>query len=147
MNVGRYLRGEDRHVGTSRVDKSNQPAFSARQMREMKDTNQLPEPELGYIQTDKSNQPAFSARQMREAMKHAQRPERVPMTEDAALLGFMAEHRVGVMPEHEGPWCAYRYDDEPQFVVEAEGDTPRDALRALFNAHHGITAQPKKEGA
>lgn len=37
----------------------------------MTDTNQLPEPELGYIQTDKSNQPAFSARQMREAMKHA----------------------------------------------------------------------------
>lgn len=37
----------------------------------MKDTNQLPEPELGYIKTDKSNQPAFSARQMREAMKHA----------------------------------------------------------------------------
>ena len=32
-------------------------------------TNQLPEPELGYIQTDKSNQPAFSARQMREAMQ------------------------------------------------------------------------------
>jgi len=37
----------------------------------MTDTNQLPEPELGYIKTDKSNQPAFSARQMREAMKHA----------------------------------------------------------------------------
>lgn len=34
----------------------------------MTDTNQLPEPELGYIKTDKSNQPAFSARQMREAM-------------------------------------------------------------------------------
>ena len=28
----------------------------------MKDTNQLPEPELGYIKTDKSNQPAFPAR-------------------------------------------------------------------------------------
>ena len=40
----------------------------------MTDTNQLPDPELGYIQTDKSNQPAFSARQMREAMKHAQQP-------------------------------------------------------------------------
>ena len=37
----------------------------------MSTTDQLPEPELGYIQTDKSNQPAFSARQMREAMKHA----------------------------------------------------------------------------
>lgn len=36
----------------------------------MNTTDQLPEPELGYIQTDKSNQPAFSARQMREAMKH-----------------------------------------------------------------------------
>ena len=37
----------------------------------MKDKNQLPEPELGYIQTDKSNQPAFSARQMREAQQPA----------------------------------------------------------------------------
>ena len=37
----------------------------------MNTTDQLPEPELGYIKTDKSNQPAFSARQMREAMKHA----------------------------------------------------------------------------
>ena len=37
----------------------------------MSTTDQLPEPELGYIKTDKSNQPAFSARQMREAMKHA----------------------------------------------------------------------------
>lgn len=35
----------------------------------MTDTDQLPEPELGYINTDKSNQPAFSARQMREAMQ------------------------------------------------------------------------------
>jgi hypothetical protein len=34
----------------------------------MTDTNQLPEPDLGYIKTDISNQPAFSARQMREAM-------------------------------------------------------------------------------
>lgn len=41
----------------------------------MTDTNQLPEPELGYIQTDKSNQPAFSARQMREAMERATQAE------------------------------------------------------------------------
>ena len=54
----------------------------------MTDTNQLPEPELGYIQTDKSNQPAFSARQMREAMKHAPQPaqatQAVPMTDEEA---------------------------------------------------------------
>ena len=37
----------------------------------MSTTDQLPEPDLGYIKTDKSNQPAFSARQMREAMKHS----------------------------------------------------------------------------
>ena len=35
----------------------------------MSTTDQLPEPELGYIKTDKSNQPAFSARQMREALQ------------------------------------------------------------------------------
>lgn len=37
----------------------------------MSTTDQLPEPDLGYIQTDKSNQPAFSARQMREAVEQA----------------------------------------------------------------------------
>ena len=63
----------------------------------MTDTNQLPEPDLGYIQTDKSNQPAFSARQMREAMKHA-----------------------------------------PQ-AAQVQGEDR--------GAHHGITAQAKKEGA
>ena len=67
----------------------------------MKDTNQLPEPELGYIQTDKSNQPAFSARQMREAMKQARAqvqgepmawlhwlhgPVRVLMNKDEAMM-------------------------------------------------------------
>ncbi len=41
----------------------------------MNTTNQLPEPELGYIQTDKSNQPAFSARQMRDAMERATQAE------------------------------------------------------------------------
>ena len=37
-------------------------------------TDQLPEPELGYIKTDKSNQPAFSARQMREMKDTNQLP-------------------------------------------------------------------------
>ena len=44
----------------------------------MTTTDQLPEPELGYIQTDKSNQPAFSARQMREAMKHTNQLPTLP---------------------------------------------------------------------
>ncbi len=47
----------------------------------MTDTNQLPEPELGYIKTDKSNQPAFSARQMREALKHAPQPAQATQAE------------------------------------------------------------------
>lgn len=42
-------------------------------------TNQLPEPELGYIKTDKSNQPAFSARQMREAMQTRAQVQDEPM--------------------------------------------------------------------
>lgn len=45
----------------------------------MTDTNQLPEPELGYIHTDKSNQPAFSARQMREAMQTRAQVQDEPM--------------------------------------------------------------------
>jgi len=55
----------------------------------MTDTNQLPEPELGYIKTDKSNQPAFSARQMREAMKHALQP----------AWATQAEVTEGIRPE------------------------------------------------
>lgn len=58
----------------------------------------------------------------------------VPVTDADALLDFMEAHRVSVTPEYEGPWCAQRYDDEPQFVVEAEGATPREALRALAAA-------------
>lgn len=55
----------------------------------MTDTNQLPEPELGYIKTDKSNQPAFSARQMREAMlvcgaQNAESDSQVPLSLTAA---------------------------------------------------------------
>lgn len=44
----------------------------------MPDTNQLPEPDLGYIKTDISNQPAFSARQMREAMTHTNKLPPLP---------------------------------------------------------------------
>lgn len=44
----------------------------------MTDTNQLPEPDLGYIKTDISNQPAFSARQMREAMTHTNKLPPLP---------------------------------------------------------------------
>jgi hypothetical protein len=53
----------------------------------MTDTNQLPEPELGYIQTDKSNQPAFSARQMREAMGRVTQAE----VTDAEIVAVMRD--------------------------------------------------------
>ena len=52
----------------------------------MTDTNQLPEPELGYIQTDKSNQPAFSARQMREALQARAQVQGELEPYDAGLL-------------------------------------------------------------
>ena len=52
----------------------------------MTDTNQLPEPELGYIKTDKSNQPAFSARQMREALQARAQVQGELEPYDAGLL-------------------------------------------------------------
>ena len=58
----------------------------------MKDTNQLPEPELGYIKTDKSNQPAFSARQMREAMKHALQARAQVQGEPFGYIHHFAAH-------------------------------------------------------
>lgn len=68
----------------------------------MTDTNQLPEPELGYIKTDKSNQPAFSARQMREAMlvcgaQNTQSDPQVPLSLTAAPQ--QAEVTNGIRPE------------------------------------------------
>lgn len=54
--------------------------------------------------------------------------------EDTALLDFMEERRVSLIPEYEGPWAARQYDDDPQFAADAEGATPRDALRALLEA-------------
>ena len=88
----------------------------------MTDTNQLPEPELGYIHTDKSNQPAFSARQMREAMRHALRPERVPMTPEQAIEM-----------------------NDAAFDKYITQDARAIELVRSVEAHHGITAQAKKE--
>lgn len=90
----------------------------------MTDTNQLPEPELGYIHTDKSNQPAFSARQMREAMKHALRPERVPMTDEEATAMIRETGRG--------------------HTLRREGSTSLQIVRATED-YYGITAQAKKE--
>ena len=58
----------------------------------MSDTNQLPEPELGYIKTDKSNQPAFSARQMREAVKHALQARAQVQGEPFGYIHHFAAH-------------------------------------------------------
>ena len=60
----------------------------------MRTTDQLPEPELGYIKTDKSNQPAFSARQMRDAMERATQAE-VTDAEIEALFGKCGGHWSG----------------------------------------------------
>ena len=63
----------------------------------MKDNNQLPEPELGYIQTDKSNQPAFSARQMREAMGRATQQADVTDADIDAVTVEQWGEQIGVM--------------------------------------------------
>lgn len=95
----------------------------------MKDNNQLPEPELGYIKTDISNQPAFSARQMREAMKHALRPDKVPMTDDKISLE------------------AHNADDRDWNDLRFRNSWHEGFLEGarFAEAHHGITAQAKKE--
>ena len=86
----------------------------------MTDTNQLPEPELGYIQTDKSNQPAFSARQMREAMKHALQ---------ASAMATQAEVTDEQILEVAEPFGEFQYGD-------AQGDKRIDFARAILALRH-----------
>ena len=98
----------------------------------MTDTNQLPEPDLGYIKADKSNQPAFSARQIREAMKHA-------LQARAQVQGEPAT--VAIDHFDNGPFEAYTNRIYPSVEIGTKlYTTPQAAQR-----HHGITANDKKE--
>lgn len=101
----------------------------------MKDNNQLPEPELGYIQTDKSNQPAFSARQMREAMKHAMQAR---AQVQGVPVGFTYQAEIAYADSTGGNGSFWRVppdlDDEavPLYTHPAPGvpdDVQRDAER------------------
>jgi hypothetical protein len=51
---------------------------------------------------------------------------------DAALLDFMTEHRVAVIPEFEGCWDAKVYGEEPEAERICSGTTPRNAIRAAM---------------
>ena len=138
----------------------------------MSTTDQLPEPELGYIKTDKSNQPAFSARQMWEAMGHATQPAQATQAEvtDDRLL------EIGREWTKEVGWYEFEVNDfigcarailalrpvqvpmtpASREVIMATRTANADAdewpepwaYRRGWNdaeAHHGITAQAKKE--
>lgn len=179
MNVGRYLRGEDRHVGTSRVDKSNQPAFSARQMREamkhalqpaqatqaevtmtdadavqvygVKDgvqtligsapmpphmkARELAREQFGHFEDGDGSDAELCFGALEQLIDHmersahrailAQRPERVPMTDE----------QINEMALQE------------EFLLVCDGVEELTEIVRAAEAHHGITAQPKKEGA
>lgn len=118
----------------------------------MTDTNQLPEPELGYIQTDKSNQPAFSARQMREAMGRATqagvtdgiRPE--DFTVDVVVKpmgGFAPVNTQGVRVTHNPTGISVTCD-----VARSQHTNRHQAfekLRTILALHPDRVAAPMSE--
>ena len=132
----------------------------------MTDTNQLPEPELGYIKTDKSNQPAFSARQMREAMQARAQATQAEVTDEqlnAVALEQWGPHTGGPLAAHRAfarAILALRTERVPmtreqmieavrplcisQETAESLVEISFDEYRAIEAFHNiGITAQPK----
>lgn len=121
----------------------------------MSATNQLPEPELGYIKTDKSNQPAFSARQMREAMKHAPQPAQAtpsipsdgPSTYEQRFTAAVAVI-CGVTPPAAlvCDWInkAERHDDLQQWVGSYAPGWAQNI--AVLDAAHQMADQPTEGG-
>lgn len=110
----------------------------------MTDTNQLPEPELGYIQTDKSNQPAFSARQMREAMKHALQARAQVQGEPVAWLSTdsIGERHLCFTKPFDDPDAkplVHQAPSVPGDVVRVPMQILKDASEALGNfvSDHG----------
>ena len=100
----------------------------------MTDTNQLPEPELGYIKTDKSNQPAFSARQMREAINHAlQARAQVQGEQWTDVLGSAGPDLLDL---------AKQWSDNKVHVYQVVNEAEKIVKAAVLR---GITAQAKKE--
>jgi len=136
----------------------------------MSTTDQLPEPDLGYIKTDISNQPAFSARQMREAMKHAPQPTQATQAEvtdeqiNTVALEQWGPHTGGPLAAHRAfarailalrpervPMTDEQRNDLICTVTTLGAKLSRQALVGMAidwtEAHHGITAQAKKEQA
>ena len=137
----------------------------------MSTTDQLPEPELGYIKTDKSNQPAFSARQMREAMQArailALRPQQSGLTgcncrwDGDTQVQWCELHLAHKDAIHE--WAERAKEAEKQLAMRPElvpmtdtqlcealnidgSDDWTYQVRDAVEAHHfGIAAQAKKE--
>lgn len=152
----------------------SEPGAPTKYQKIMNTTNQLPEPDLGYIKTDKSNQPAFSARQMRE-MKDT---NQLPPSEREAFEAFaqncpmgkysIARRGDGYDSSHtQLMWDAWQArailalrpqavpltDEEANAMIREtvrgnairrEGSTSLQIVRAT-ERYYGITAQAKKE--
>lgn len=120
-------------LGYIKTDKSNQPAFSARQMREMKDTNQLPPlPTPKFTETIRGV-PCITVTEHEHLMRAyalqaraalSLRPQAVPMT-PASRNVIMATRTANADADA---------DEWP--VVRAYQRGWNNA-----EAHHGITAQ------
>lgn len=62
--------------------------------------------------------------------------------DDTKRLDFMQSHRVGLVPEYEGPWEAEVFGEEEEAPARYSGNTPREALDKAMTA-----ALAGKEGA
>ncbi len=140
------------------ADQMHAYALQAQQLLATHVQGELPEPELGYIKTDKSNQPAFSARQMREAMKPST-TEPVGEIKWAANVPNSIREAVfyDLMPPigtklYTSPQPAQRPAAVPMTEERIRSmckqgwvfETVKQWVR-IIEAHHGITAQAKKE--
>lgn len=59
-----------------------------------------------------------------------------PVVDDTKRLDFMQSHRVGLVPEYEGPWDAEVFGEE-EAPARYSGNTPREALDKAMTAALG----------
>ena len=135
MNIANQL--PEPELGYIKTDKSNQPTFSARQMREMKDTNQLPPLPTPKFTEMIRGVPCITVTEHEHLMRAyalqilALRPERVPMTDEVEKCAVVAWahfmdtcRKKRVSPADWGDWCS---------------------ANAIRKSNHGITTKAKGE--
>lgn len=67
-----------------------------------------------------------------------------PQGDDTQRMDFIEQRCVELLPEYEGPWSAYVYEDGDVATIKTEGKTAREAIDAARSAHLGLVVKEKK---